>query len=79
MAVDWRNPALLPGFVFGSDTTALGHSKLATALRQFRSGQHFKETKASIANKLAPAMMSAHLFLASIAAAGRETVQLEDI
>jgi hypothetical protein len=39
----------------------------------------FKETKASIANKLARATMSAHFFLASLAAVGREGVRLEEI
>jgi len=39
----------------------------------------FNETKASIANKLARATMSAHFFLASLAAIGRESVTLEEI
>jgi len=39
----------------------------------------FEETKASIANKLARATMSAHFFLASLAAIGRDGVSLEDI
>jgi virulence-associated protein VapD len=39
----------------------------------------FNETKASIANKLARATMSAHFFLAALAATGREGVKLEDI
>jgi virulence-associated protein VapD len=39
----------------------------------------FKETKASIANKLARATVSAHFFLASLVAMGREQVTLEDI
>ena len=39
----------------------------------------FKETKASIANKLARATMSAHFFLASLAAIGREGIRLEEI
>jgi hypothetical protein len=39
----------------------------------------FEETKASIANKLSRATMSAHFFLASLAAAGHHTVRLEDI
>jgi hypothetical protein len=39
----------------------------------------FKETKASIANKLARATMSAHFFLASMVAMGREQVTLADI
>jgi len=36
----------------------------------------FKETKASIANKLARATLPAHFFLASLAAMGREQVTL---
>jgi virulence-associated protein VapD len=39
----------------------------------------FNETKASIANKLARATVSAHFFLATLAATGREGVKLEDI
>ncbi|MGA8616457.1 MAG: DUF6471 domain-containing protein [Xanthobacteraceae bacterium] len=39
----------------------------------------FKETKASIANKLARATLSAHFFLASLVAIGREQVALEEI
>jgi hypothetical protein len=39
----------------------------------------FDESKASIANKLARATMSAHFFLASLVAIGREQVTLEDI
>jgi hypothetical protein len=39
----------------------------------------FSETKASIANKLARATMSAHFYLAALAAAGKESVSLEDI
>ncbi len=39
----------------------------------------FKETKASIASKLSRATMSAHFFLASLVAIGREEVTLEDI
>ena len=39
----------------------------------------FAETKASIANKLARATVSAHFFLASLVAIGREAVTLEDI
>ena len=39
----------------------------------------FKETKASIANKLARATMTAHFFLASLAAIGLEGVRLEEI
>jgi endonuclease III len=39
----------------------------------------FKETKASIANKLARATMSAHFFLASLVAIGREEIALGDI
>ena len=39
----------------------------------------FDESKASIANKLARATMSAHFFLASLVAMGKEEVSLEDI
>jgi len=39
----------------------------------------FKETKASIANKLARATLPAHFFLASLAAIGCETVTLGDV
>jgi hypothetical protein len=39
----------------------------------------FKETKASIASKLSRATMSAHFFLASLVAIGREQVTLADI
>ncbi|MES0046759.1 MULTISPECIES: hypothetical protein [unclassified Mesorhizobium] len=39
----------------------------------------FNEKKASITNKLARATMSAHFFLAPLAATGRESVTLEDI
>ncbi len=39
----------------------------------------FEETKASIASKLSRATMSAHFFLAALAAVGCETVRLEDV
>jgi hypothetical protein len=39
----------------------------------------FRETKASIANKLARATMSAHFFLASLAAIGKGGLSLDDI
>jgi hypothetical protein len=39
----------------------------------------FKETKASIANKLARATMTAHFFLASMVAIGRDHVTLGEI
>jgi hypothetical protein len=39
----------------------------------------FTETKASIANKLARATMSAHFFLAALVAMGKEDLTLEDI
>jgi Domain of unknown function (DUF6471) len=39
----------------------------------------FKETKASIANKLARATVPAHFFLAALVAIGCEVVTLEDI
>ncbi len=39
----------------------------------------FTESKASIANKLARATVSAHLFLASLMAIGVEVVRLEEL
>jgi hypothetical protein len=39
----------------------------------------FEETKASIANKLTRATMSAHFYLASLAAIGKNNLILEDI
>jgi hypothetical protein len=39
----------------------------------------FAETKASISNKLARATMSAHFFLASLAAIGNVGVRLDDL
>jgi len=39
----------------------------------------FEETRAGIANKLARATMSAHFFLASLAAIGKEQFRLEDV
>jgi hypothetical protein len=39
----------------------------------------FDETKASITNKLARANLSAHFFLASLAAIGRYGLRVEDI
>jgi virulence-associated protein VapD len=39
----------------------------------------FKESKASIANKLARATMSAHFFLASLAAMGTGQIALDQI
>jgi Domain of unknown function (DUF6471) len=53
----------------------LTYEELAERLKK----HGFKETKASIANKLARATMSAHFFLASMVAIGREAVTLEDI
>ena len=51
------------------------YDELATRLK----AHGFEETKASIANKLARATMSAHLFLASLAAIGRTQMSLEDV
>jgi hypothetical protein len=39
----------------------------------------FEETKASIANKLARATMTAHFYLASMAAIGRDGISLQEI
>ena len=51
------------------------YEALAERLRE----HGFEETKASIANKLTRATVSAHLFLASLAAIGCENVRIEDI
>jgi DNA-binding transcriptional ArsR family regulator len=51
------------------------YEELATRLRE----HGFDETKASIANKLTRATVSAHLFLASLVAIGCETLRLGDI
>ena len=42
-------------------------------------GHGFDETKAGIANKLTRATMSAHFFLASLAAIGKIKLDLEEI
>jgi Domain of unknown function (DUF6471) len=39
----------------------------------------FAETKASIANKLTRATMSAHFFLASLAVIGKDKVSFDDV
>ena len=49
------------------------------ALAERLKEQGFEETKASIANKLTRATMSAHFFLASLAAIGHESVRLDDV
>jgi hypothetical protein len=48
------------------------------ALAERLKEQGFEETKASIANKLTRATMSAHFFLASLAAIGKSGVELEE-
>lgn len=53
----------------------LTYEELAEKLKK----HGFNETKASIANKLARATMSAHFYLASLVAIGREEVALEEI
>jgi hypothetical protein len=53
----------------------LTYEELAARLKK----HGFSETKASIANKLARATISAHFYLASMVAMGREEVTLEDI
>ena len=49
------------------------------ALAERLKAHGFEETKASIANKLTRATMSAHFFLASLAVIGKPSVGLEDI
>jgi hypothetical protein len=51
------------------------YDALAERLRE----HGFAETKASIANKLSRATMSAHFFLASLAAAGRNDIRIGEI
>lgn len=53
----------------------LTYDELADKLKK----HGFRESKASIANKLARATMSAHFFLASLVAIGKEQVTLADI
>lgn len=53
----------------------LTYEELAKRLKK----HGFEETKASIANKLARATMSAHFFLAALAAIGKEQIALADI
>jgi hypothetical protein len=53
----------------------LTYEELAERLKK----HGFKETKASVANKLARATMSAHFFLASLAAIGKEEVRLQEV
>ena len=49
------------------------------ALAERLKAHGFEETKASIANKLTRATMSAHFFLASLAALERDGLRLEEI
>ena len=51
------------------------YDQLATKLKK----HGFKETKASIANKLARATLSAHFFLATLAVIGRANIVLDEI
>jgi len=51
------------------------YKDLATRLE----GHGFAETEASVTNKLARATMSAHFFLASLAAIGKKSLEFDDI
>ena len=53
----------------------LTYNELADRLKK----HGFDESKASIANKLARATLTAHFFLASLVAIGCETITLENI
>ncbi len=55
--------------------TDVTYDELADRLKQYG----FEETRASIANKLARATMSAHFLLASLAAIHVSQIRLEDI
>jgi len=56
-----------------------GRSRTYEQLAERLKEHGFNEMKASIANKLVQATVSAHFFLAALAATGRESVILEDI
>jgi Domain of unknown function (DUF6471) len=51
------------------------YEELALRLKEYG----FDESKASITNKLSRATLSAHFFLASLAALGRNTLRVEDM
>ncbi len=51
------------------------YDELAGRLKQYG----FEETRASVSNKLARATMSAHFFLASLAAIQVSNIRLEDL
>jgi hypothetical protein len=53
----------------------LTYDELAEKLKK----HGFKETKASIANKLARATLPANFFLASLVAIGCDSIRLEDV
>lgn len=53
----------------------LTYDQLAERLKE----HGFEESKASIANKLARATMTAHFYLASLASIGKNNVSLEEI
>jgi hypothetical protein len=53
----------------------LTYEELALRLKAYG----FDESKASITNKLSRATLSAHFFLASLAALGRNTLRVEDM
>jgi Fe-S cluster assembly scaffold protein SufB len=53
------------------------YETLAERLKEHGFG--FEETKASISNKLARATMTAHFFLASLAAIGKNGLDLQEI
>jgi len=54
---------------------AVTYSELARRLK----AHGFSETEASITNKLARATMSAHFFVASLVAIGRQHIELNEI
>ena len=53
----------------------LTYEELALRLKAYG----FDESRASITNKLSRATLSAHFFLASLAALGRNTLRVEDM
>jgi len=64
---------------FGARRSCGNRSAKGRTRQERLKAQGFAETEASVTNKLARATMSAHFFLASLAAVGREGVRLEEI
>jgi hypothetical protein len=70
-----------PGLGRFREEGSVGHDHSGGACFPGGSSQKtgFKQTKASIANKLARTTMSVHFFPASLVAIGRDAITLQDI